>query len=110
MQVGIVLTVLIFIIDSVTCNQILSLNSDNDSKLAKFISKLINESNQKISGSHDIAILEVGEENSFKFSDLKNEISRVISENSVTLFPSQGSIRSNRKFSLVIIFLGVRIT
>jgi hypothetical protein len=60
MKVALVLSLSI-IIGSINGNRIPALKTDNDSKVTKFISKLINESNQKLAGIQDVAILDGAE-------------------------------------------------
>ncbi len=102
-----VIKVLLFylIIDSINCNQILSLNSDDDSKVSKLIGKLIDEANQKLAGIQDVAILDMTEGNSKGFDDAKREIAKNLLNNPVTFLPSKGPTFCPRKFSIAIIFL-----
>ncbi len=97
--------IIILSINFVNSNRISSLNSDDDSKVTKLISKLINEANQKLAGTQDVAILDMAELNGRGFDDAKQEISKNLLNNPVTFLPSKGPTFCPRKFSIAIIFL-----
>jgi hypothetical protein len=64
-------SILVLSINSVNCNRISSFSSDDDSKVTKLVEKLINESNQKLAGIQDVAILDMAEQNGRSFDDAK---------------------------------------
>jgi hypothetical protein len=97
--------IIILSINFVNSNRILSLNSDDDSKVTKLVGKLINEATQKLTGIQDVAILDMVEGNSKGFGDAKREIAKHLLNNPVTFLPSKGPTFCPRKFSIAIIFL-----
>jgi hypothetical protein len=102
---AVLVLIIILSINFVNSNRILSLNYDDDSKVTKLVEKLINESNQKLAGIQDVAILDMAELNGRGFDDAKQGISKNLLNNPVTFLPSKGPTFCSRKFPFAIIFL-----